>query len=451
MNIVERICDKYKIDYNLTLTFLPTAIDLTYGDNFPMDLMERVEQNLGKMGVYVVEGGVPLCLEKVSDGEYALTKEGEVLYRFADKPAHYAFPDYDPADAMGWTLYAIAAGKEKSWMLDAMGKAARGQYVTCRCFSARQQAAAARIMASLKAQDRSDVPEEKVKEGMTLVMDHVRGYISAVPLFSGRPIAESAFREMRGYQGETELANIAKVLYGSENFQKELDSYVRRLQKDADYARQVEAAAEELLKMVYDLPWKAVRFFLDQLNSKIDEAQVYSPDQIEGMLHKKVRFSFGAEKISACFSEVDDAWEKYAVNMIRRDFLRSVGQKLNSTIGKALIQVQRVSTGLQWHLRGFFFAKEDSFGEVTDKLNWRQLSEITDRDLFCQDISWEVNSLLDIQRVFQSMNGAQRWLCTGRLRNLAEDATLTDQYNTTAVPLLDERYIFGMWFSETVD
>ena len=416
-----------------------------------MELMERVEQNLGKIGVYVVEGGIPLCLEKVSDGEYALTMDGSVLYRFADKPAHYPFPNYDPADAIGWTLYAIAAGKEKKWMVDAMGKLARGQYVTCRCFSARQQASAARIMASLKAQDRSDVPEEKVAEGMHLVMSHVRGYIGAVPLFSGRPIAESAFREMRGTQGEMELAAVARKLFGQSDFQQELERYVARLQKDDAYTRRVEEASEELLKMVYDLPWKAVRFFLDQLNAKIDESEVYSPEQIEGMLRKKVRFSLTADKLSACFSEVDDAWEKYAVNMIRRDFLRSVCQKLNKTIGKALIQVQRVSTGLQWHLRGFFFAREDSFGEVTDKLNWRQLSEITDRDLSCPDISWTVPSLLDIQRIFQNVAGAQRWLCTERLRNLSVEEQITDQFNTTAVPLLDERYIFGLWFSETVE
>lgn len=451
MNIVDRICDKYKIDYNLTLTFLPTAIDLTYADDFPMELMERVEQNLGKMGVYVVEGGLPLHLEKVSAGEYALIMDGSVLYRFADKPAHYPFPHYDPADAIGWTLYAIAAGKENSWMVDSMGKLARGQYVTCRCFSARQQASAARIMASLKAQDRSDVPEDKVREGLSLVMSYVSGYTSTVPLFSGRPIAETAFRELRGRQTETTLAELATALFGKDSFLEELEIYVGKLQKDSSYARRVEAASEELQKMIYDLPWKAVRFFLDQLNAKIDESETYGPEQIEQMLDKKVRFSLSADKLSACFSEVDDAWEKYAVNMIRRNFLRNVCQKLNSTIGRALIQVQRVSTGLQWHLRGFFFARENSFGEVTEKLNWRQLSEISDRDLYCPDISWEVTSLLDIQRIFQGATGAQRWLCTERLKNLSEEAQITDQFNTTAVPLLDERYIFGLWLSNTVD
>lgn len=451
MNIAERICDKYKIDYNLTLTFLPSGIDLTYGEDFPLDLMDRVEQTVGKMGIYVAPGEIPVCLEKEAEGKYKMTMDGHVLYRFADKPAHYPFPDYDPADAIGWTLYAIAAGKEQQWMVDVLGKQARGQYVTCRCFSARQQSSAARIMASLKAQDRSDVPEEKVEEGVRLVLGYVRSYTDAVPLFSGRPIEESAFRELRGRQQEMELGQLANRLFGHADFQEDLDSYVNRLQKEESYHQRIQSASEDLQAMIYDLPWKAVRFFLDQISSKIDEYAIYSPSQIQQLLRKRVRFSLHGEKLSACFAEVDDAWEKNAVNMIRRDFLRSVIAHLSSSIQRSLIQVQRVSTGLQRHLRGFFFAREDSFGQVQEKLNWKQLSEITDRDLYSPDLSWEVESLLDMQRTFQATAGAQRWLCTERLKNLVVDASKVDQFNTTAVPLLDERYVFGLWLTETVD
>ena len=445
MSIVNRICEKYRADYHLIFDIMMRPIDLTYGTSVPGELRDKIQNGMDRMNVYSEEGGIPLSLDMTPEGIYTLSRSGELLFKFANRAAQFVFSNYDVSDAILWTIYAIAA--QKDWL-----RGEEGRYISCRCFSARQQAAAARIMRSVRAQYVSSVSEEKVSQALERISGKIDDLVESVPLFSARPICEDAYKTFHGRVVEMELDGIAERLFGKTPFVNEVDAYQKMIKTDGTYRKRLDATRDMLINLVYELPIMAVGYFFTELSARIDGIDAGTPEQIEQSLWKKDRFSLTPENLRECFSEVDACYRHYSKVTLQQDFLRTVCEEAQNVISAELTSAQKVVGELFRNLGRFCFAENIRFGQKADSdlLGWRQLAHLEDSDIFSTDVSWDADTLLVLQSTIHSRYAANAWICTERLKNQVTEKQITDQYNSVSAPLLDERCVWAIWADEIV-
>ena len=135
MNVIQRICEKYPIEYNLMPDFRTRSVTLRFGTQVPTDLQEKISDGLEWLGVMVEDRGMPVSVDvsQIRADSYTLSANGKE-YHFSD---FIGIPlvGYDLSEAIIWTIYILAGNKP--WLDPYQGK-----FISCRCFSARQQAAA---------------------------------------------------------------------------------------------------------------------------------------------------------------------------------------------------------------------------------------------------------------------------------------------------------------------
>lgn len=464
-NIVDRICDKFGMDYRLELWAQQHSIALSFAEDIPQDLVRKVKQSAANMQIYISEtkDSIPVRLIREGEGRYALTSGEEVLYRYADKPGiDVAFYNYDPADAIAWTLYAIAANKEKKWMTDSEGNLLRGSYVTSRCFSAKQQAAAARILISLENQQSSDVPEELITQSLGVIRNATRVFTKAAPLFSGRPIRETAFEQSKIFPAEYRLRDLARIYFGNPNaneneddycpaFEEDVAAYISRVVRDERYQQCLDSVSKELMERAGSLPSRALERYPDVLRESLDMDGVPTPEQIDDLLKQKKKVRLSPSALKKCFEKVDDAWLRYAERNIQRNFLQEVCARLADMIKLELDQSQQKIISLNWDLQRFLFVDKKAFDLNTRLMGWEELMGLQDTDFEVDTITWNVTTLMQLQsKQCFDVPGKQLWLCREGLKNQVQKARMTDQYNTTDVPLTDTQYVFGLWINEGV-
>lgn len=440
MRIVDRICEKYRADYNLMFDFMMEPINLTYGAEVPGELRDKIQAGLDKMNVCSEPEGIPLLLASTPEGEYTLSRDGKLLFRFANKTARIEFVNYDVSEAIAWTIYAVAA--KKDWL-----NGEEGMYISCRCFSARQQAAAARIKKSVKAQYESSVPEERVTKALEAILENIDFLWKSAPLFSARPISEDAYKAFLGKATEMRRQDIAEGLFGRKPFSEELDAYREKVKAEPSYQRQLGASKETLVNFVYELPILAVGYFFTELNDRIDKVETMTPEQIQRAMQEKVRFSLTPENLRKCFETVDAQYSAYIKSMLQQDFLRTVCEETQKAIGAELTSKQKAVRELGRDLGRFCFTEDIGFEQESDNrlLGWRRLAQLEDSDIFSRDISWDAGSLLSLQRTICDRYATKAWICTEKLKNQVTASQTTDQYNAVKTPLLDERCVWAIW------
>ena len=263
MDIVKRICDKYRIEYNLMFDRQLLPVALTFSPTIPQAFQDQLLESLFRTGVFLDDSGIPLALERCAEDTYELTRAGQLLYRFRNSVPNLSFPDYDISETISWVIYIIAS--RKNWL-----DGCKGQYISCRCFSARQQSAAVKISKCVDAQYGTSVPEERITQFYSRFQDALSEAVRSAPRFSTRPITQEAFQALRGKPQDTTLRALAEALFGAEPFTRELDWYLSRIRTGRFYKESLEEAKRALASIAYQLPMSAVGYFFTAVGDHVD-------------------------------------------------------------------------------------------------------------------------------------------------------------------------------------
>lgn len=440
MNVIQRICNKYTIEYNMMPDFRMRPVNLCFGSGVPYDLQDRILEGLDLMCVYLEEGGIPLSLEASADTPecYTLFQSGQALFHFPAHPNGIHFVNYEVSDAVCWTMYILASRKD--WLDPYQGK-----FLSCRCFSARQQAAAMHISGSVNQQYHTSVPQEQIRK----IFDKLRGGVAAfsdrAPRFSAQPLDESAFDRCKGRSMDISLKELAQGLFGRKSFYDELEVYCRMIKDREEYRSRTEQACEFLEETAYSLPILSVNRLFTELGALTDEIAIPGPAECARLLQENVHFTLSSANLRQCFEKVDQAYREVVAAKLETEFLRDVCEQARSRIHKAFTSAKRGIMQLRNELSRFCFVRENSFEEAGRSLSWKQLACLEERDIYSKDVAWTPGSLNDLQSVIKSSYAPQLWICSELLRNQSEMAAITDLHLTKAGPLMDNHLVWAMW------
>lgn len=442
MNVIQRICEKYQIEYNLMPDFRMRTINMEFGPGVSMELQDQIMDGLNCMGIYVEDMGTTMRLEVSPEDseEYLFSVSGKEMFRFSRQFFGMPLAGYEMSEAVVWTVYILASRKD--WLDPYQGK-----YISCRCFSARQQAAALQIMNSVARQYQGSVPAEQIRREFDHLCGYIRDVAGRAPRFSAQPIEASVFEKYKGRPMEASLQEIAGSLFAAASFEAEADAYCDLVKGSNAYRRLLEDATQHLVETAYDLPIMAVSHMFTELGTLTDEIEPVSISECSRLLKETVRFSLTASGLRQSFQKVDDVYLQMLKAKLEVDFLRSVSERARAMIDREFMAAKRSIMQLRNALGRFCFVREDSFGDNTQEgyLSWKQLSQLEDRYIYSKDISWTPESLNGLQSVLKSTYSPHIWICSEKLRNLSEMAAVTDSHLTKAAPVLDERLVWAVW------
>lgn len=444
MNVIKRICEKYPVEYNLMPDPWMRSVSLSFDSGVPVDLQDKIMEGLNQLGVFLEEMGIPMILETsaAKAGCYVLRVSGQEKFRFSEVPVGIPFAGYDMTESVIWTIYILAGRKD--WLDD---PSYRGNYVSCRCFSARQQATAAQISESVTSQYRGNIQNEKIQEIFRKLRSSVADFVMQAPRFSAQPIEESLFEKYKGRSMDATLSEIAGVLFGNGDFQQEIDAYCDLVCSSAAYTKQLKEVTAQLVETAYQLPIMAVSRLFTELGTLIDEIEPVSAAECSRLLRERVRFSLTVTDLKSCFDAVDKAYLAALQAKLETLFLRATCDQAHSAINREFSGAKQSIAALRNALGRFCFIRQNKFSvdDGAELLSWKQLSALEDRDIRHKDVSWSTESLNDLQSAIKSSYAPQLWLCSQTLCNKAEVDNVTDSHLTRAVPVLDEHVVWAVW------
>lgn len=440
MNVIQRICAKYPIEYTLMPDFRMRSVCLTFGAQVPYDLQDKILEGLDWLNVFVEDMGIPMTLDICEEraDSYTLTS-GQNTFHFSSCPS-IPLVNYDLTEAVTWTIYILAG--RKNW-LDTY----RGKYISCRCFSAQQQAAAMQISSSVAQQYQSGFPEEQLSFMFEKLRDCVMPFVSRAPRFSAQPIEESVFEKCKGRPTEASLQEIADRLFGQTSFEQELQAYCRLVQNSSVYRSCLEDAIRQLMETAYTLPIMAVSPLFTQMGTLIDEIELADSSVYRKLLQERVKFTLSAASLKKYFEQMDNAYLHAIRTELEIAFLREVCEKAHTRINREFTSARRGITQLRNALGRFCFVRPGSFenSDGTGNLTWKQLADLAERDVSSRNTSWTPDAFNGIQSELKSIFAPQLWICSEKLRNQSELASITDIHLTKPAPIMDERLIWAIW------
>lgn len=440
MNVIQRICEKYPIEYTMMPDFRMQSVSLTFGAKVPYDLQDKILEGLDWLNVFVEDMGIPMTLDICTEraDSYTLTS-GQNTFHFSPYPS-IPLVNYDLTEAVTWTIYILAG--RKHW-LDAY----RGRYISCRCFSAQQQTAAMQISSSVARQYQSGFPEEHLSFMFEKLRACVTPFVARAPRFSAQPIEESVFEKCKGRPAEASLQEIADRLFGQTSFEQESQAYCRLVQNSNVYRSCLENAVCQLMETAYTLPIMAVSPLFTQMSTLIDEIELADSSVYRKLLQEQVKFTLSAAYLKKCFEQLDSAYLHTVRTELETTFLREVCEKAHTRINHEFTSARRSITQLRNALSRFCFVRPGSFekGGVTGDLTWKQLADLAERDVSSKTTSWTPDAFNSIQSELKSLYAPQLWICSEKLRNQSELASITDIHLTKPAPIMDERLIWAIW------
>lgn len=444
MNLIQRICEKYPIEYTLMPDYRIRTVNLTFGAQIPADLCDEILDGLDRLGVYAEDTGLPMALDvsDIRENSYTLTLSGQEMFHFS----HFSgisFPGYQISEAIIWAVYIMASRKD--W-LDPY----KGKFISCRCFSARQQATAIQISNSVDCQFQANISDSFVRKVFQDLGTLVSSFAKKAPRFSARPIEETVFEKYKGRSENVSLQELSCRIFGSSSFEDELNAYCHMVKHSSAYVNQVEFAARKLTETAYNLPIMAVSHLFTELGSLIDcvdHADFLPVSVRQTLLTEKVRFSLNATSLASCFSKLDEAYLDGICRKLQVLFLREVSEKAHTLINLELANARRSITQLRNALGHFCFIRQrsiDQSGSDTS-INWKKLSVLEDRDIYSTNLSWTPESFNDLQSTIKSIYAPQLWICSEILRNQSQVQSITDLLITKSAPVMDERLVWAIW------
>ena len=441
MNLIQRICEKYPIEYTLMPDFRMRTVNLTFGSNVPCDLVCEVTEGLDWLGVLTEDTGLPMMLvvsESRADS-YTLTLSGQEMFHFSTFSG-INFPGYQISEAIIWTIYILASRKD--WLDPYKGKS-----ISCRCFSARQQAAATQISSYVSRQFQGNVSDDIIRSVFENLGKLVEPFVTKAPLFSARPIEETVFEKIKGRTEDAPLHEIARLLFGISDFDEEMEAYCQMMQSSDLYRTQITSAIEQLSKTAYDLPIMAVSQLFTELGTMIDEINPIDHFEYRRLLQEEVRFSLSTASLHKCFEKLDEAYQENVRRKLCTAFLREVCDKAHTMINREFLDARRSITQLRNALGRFCFVQQGNFEQAGDGsiLNWKRLSTLEDRDVYSKNVSWSPSSFDNLQSNIKSIYAPHLWICSEVLRNQSQEHYITDMLITKSAPIMDERLVWAIW------
>lgn len=441
MNLIQRICEKYPIEYTLIPDYRVRTVNLTFGAHFPIQLQDEIMAGLDWLGVFTEGAGLPMMLDvsKTRADSYTLTSSGQEMFHFSNFTG-INFPDYRITEAIIWTIYILASRKD--WLDPYKGKS-----ISCRCFSARQQAAAVRISSSVTRQFRGSVSDEVIQSIFQELGRCVDPFVNQAPRFSAQPVEESAFEKFKGRTEDMTLQEVARRLFGNNNFKEEVDAYSQTVQKSNLYRNRLDSAVLQLTRTAYELPFVAVSQLFTELGTLIDEINLIDHFEYHRMLQEEVQFSLSAASLKKFFGALDDAYLEDIRRNLKIAFFREVCDKARTLINREFMGARRNIAQLRNALSRFCFVRQSSFEQAGSEsiLNWKKLSELEDRDVYSKDVSWTPQSFDDLQSTIKSIYAPHLWICSEVLLNQSKEHSITDMLITKPTLIMDERLVWAIW------
>lgn len=441
MNLIQRICEKYPIEYTLMPDFRVRTVSLTFGEQVPSCLCDEITAGLDWLGVFTEDSGLPVMLDvsKTRADSYTLTLSGQEMFHFSVFTG-ISFPGYQIAEAIIWTIYILAS--RRNWL-----NPYRGKYISCRCFSARQQAAAIQISRSVVHQFQVSVSDDAIRSVFEQLGVLVEPFVNRAPRFSSQPVDAAAFERFKSRNEMLTLQDIALRLFGRTVFSEEMDAYCRMVQHSEAYQSQMDAAVQQLIGHAHGLPILSVSQLFTELGTLIDEIAPVDPLAYRRMLQEEVRFTLSATGLKNCFRSLDEACLEGIRRNLKVTFLRDVCDKAHSRINREFMDARRNIAQLRNALDRFCFVRQEIFEQARSEeiLNWKQLSILEERDIYSKNVSWTPQSLDDLQSTIKSIYAPQLWICSEILQAQSEQYAITDIGITKAAPLMDERLVWAIW------
>ena len=441
MNVLQRICEKYRAEYNLMPDPKMRNIQLTFGPSVPEGYQERIRDSLTWMGVFEEDDGVPVCLDVSPDNSerYVLKVSGAPMFHFSTTAPGMAFVEYDMCEAVLWAIYIVAG--RKNW-LDGYQER---YLISCRCFTARQQAAALQISDSVNRQYESALSQEQLERIFNELRQMILETIRQVPRFSAQPIEKKVFDTYKGKVLEGTCREIAQTLYGQASFDQETDAFARMVLQSEPYNQLVEEAAARLVELAHSLPLLAVGHLFTELETMVDGIEPVPVSELDRLLRQRVSFVLSPEKLKEAFNDLDRAYARAARSCLETRFLRTACDRANARIKPEFNAAKRGIMQLRGALSRFCFVRPGCFDQDGGALSWERLSHLEERDVSSRDVSWTPETLSNLQGVIRSQYAPQVWICSERLRNMAELAANQDIHLIQAAPILDERQVWAIW------
>ena len=221
------------------------------------------------MGIYPLPAGnLALTLEQDREGVLVLKKKDEILYYFADHTEDISFYEYDPCEAIAWVIFMLSTGEK--WLNDY-----KGQYISCKAFSARQQAAAERFLKCVNAQYENVMSDELIRDTLRELLQYTTCFTDRVPVFSARPISEKVFIQLEeAEEVRRDIETVAAKLFGEVSFDQELEDYYKAVRETDNYQKRIHVGVEWLLKKANSLPIMTLGRFFTELQSYINRQNI---------------------------------------------------------------------------------------------------------------------------------------------------------------------------------
>lgn len=435
--IIKRICEKYPIDYTLIPDFRMSKVCLRFTE-VSEEIQEQLQDKLIRLGILQEDVGIAMEFSLVDreSEKYVLRLSGKDMFYYAPR---FETRQYDMSEAVAWSIYVLAGHKD--WL-----NSYQGRYLYCRCFSSRQQAAAARISSSVARQYQSTVPQELVQQVFDKLKGSVDGLVRMAPRFSGQPMEYGVYSQANGRTMTGSLEEIARKLFGERDFEAELNAYVQLIRDSSGYQKVLADAVDALTEAACELPIMAVSGFFTALGTLIDEIVPVEPATIQKLLQKTGKLTVNAQNLKNAFAEVDEGYLKKLGFQVETEFLRTACDNAYDRIKKECADARQNIMQLYGALGRFCFVRPDSFAqEDQTMLTWKQLSCLEERHIYSKNVNWDEKSLHDLQSVMNSTFSPYLWICSQPLANRGKNAAITAAAITYPAPVMDDKLVWAIW------
>ena len=443
MNIVERIHQKYPIEYCMMPPRSLRPFQLAFGEG--ADAMEqKVRKALDRLGLYEDTTGMTFCISAEREGVYQLTLDGELLYRFADKAGRVNFFAYDIPEAIAWVIYILSTNK--NWLDDVQ----KGWFITCRSFCAQQQVASARFLQCVNAQYQNAIGADTVDTILKTLTKPIKPFCDMAPVFSARPLKPEAYADYMGKNVSISLDILCSEIFYRGSFLTELDTYHAMIKEQELYQSRLQECANWLAQEAYKQPIMSLSNFFASLLNRIEQEDPEKPSFDQ---HEKVKFTLSADGLETAFGALNKAYDQYITAAIRQDFLRSVCETARALVDEDVTAARTAVQQTSRQLQTFCFVTEEAIPEdyQGQQLGWRQLISPSEADISISNQNWTPNSWRGMQQHFKTFYPPRFWLCSEQLRNLSDSAHLPDSLWTNPVPISSNQYVWALWADAQID
>ena len=328
----------------------------------------------------------------ISLGTEPCPGEKEKLLCLRCRDERYYFPDPNSEEAVMWTVYSLV--KDLTWR---QGKSPAK--LRCITYSADQQALAARVLNTAEYWQHTLGAEVLPP----LLEKAVTGAVSALerhaPCFAGRPLTAAgrdliqqslrllpppARQQMSGRE-------LARLLYGEQPFEQDLDAWCRLMAKRQDFAAALERAENQIASVMFHMPMMETVVRLRDAVQELGQRYAAQEERraLAAALEGPVSFKrLEQGEVERLFAEPERICAEMARKKIAAAMLEPLAARLKRRVDQATPRALAAMRDWNRSLRDFCRV------DVDERLNvsWEQ-SELREDDLIINDNGWSDSML----------------------------------------------------------